>query len=75
MLKYALLDIKNGCAPSTNIGVFLLFPKFREFCEEQGFIDFGPFGAGDTDRDEEWNQNLIIFLQTLLSSDLVKMLA
>ena len=53
MLKYALLDIKNGCDPSTNIGVFLLFPKFREFCEEQGFSDFGPFGAGDTDRDEE----------------------
>ena len=28
-----------------NIGVFLLFPEFREFCKNQGFSDFGPFGA------------------------------
>ena len=43
--KTYFLDLKNGCDSSTNIGVFLLFPEFREFCENQGFSNFGPFEA------------------------------
>ena len=44
--NFFYLDLKNSCDPSTNIGVFLLFPKFRKFCENKGLSDFGPFGAG-----------------------------
>merc|ERR1711892_664779 len=45
--------LPNGCDPKSPIGAFLLFKGVKVWCGNQGFNDFGPYGAQPAEETEE----------------------